>query len=232
MSRKFKVLVAVIAAVVLLGIIGTATVMAQSPTETPKVKININARVAEILGISETNLNNAIKEAKAALSTQAATTTPATPMKPEKRTPFNAADLYAGIAEILDNGITAGEVEAAFQQAEKEARDKAIKNALDNTVANGKISQDEADQIEKWWQDRPAALDKLGMPFEMGPGGQGFGMGPGIKGFGLGPGVQGKNSFPGKMRGFGNCPMFPGSNPGASPSATPTSSATSPTQYQ
>jgi hypothetical protein len=199
MSKQLKIIIAVISAVVLLAIIGTIAVMAQSPTPTttpsgtPNTQININVRVAQILGITESQLTDAIKQAKTALSTPATTTpaTPATPTKPTRRSPIKQADLYAKVAEILNNpAITADTITAAYQQADKEMRDQAVNNALGKAVTNGKITQDESNQIQQWWQNRPAALDKLGIP--IGPG-----SGPGMG--------QGKTGFSGKMRGLENC---------------------------
>ncbi len=179
MSKKMKILIAVVSAVVLIGVIGTVTVMAQTPTPTPTptptakppVRPNINARVAQILGITEAQLNDAIKQAKTALATPTAPATPATPStptKPVRPTPIKTADLYAKVAQILNNpNITADKIAAAYQQAQKEARDQAINSALDNAVKNNKITQDEANQIKQWWQNRPPSLDKLGIPFGM-----------------------------------------------------------------
>ena len=49
----------------------------------------------------------------------------------------------------------------AFKKAATELRSENFLPALDKAVANGKITQAEADQIESWWAQRPAALDKL-----------------------------------------------------------------------
>jgi uncharacterized protein YehS (DUF1456 family) len=50
---------------------------------------------------------------------------------------------------------------SAFQQAGAQLRDENLVKALDKAVANGKITQDEANQIQSWWAQRPAALEKL-----------------------------------------------------------------------
>jgi hypothetical protein len=206
-----KVMISIVAAVVLLGVIGTVTVMAQSPETTPTptttapttpAKFNINARVAEILGVTEAQLNDAIKQAKIALSTPATPATPATPTRPTKPVrpaPIKPTDLYAKVAQILGNNITADNIESAFQQAQNEMRNQNIKNALDNAVKNGKISSDEENQIEQWWQNRPAAVDKLGIP--PGPGV----MGPGQPGLGkMGPSQQFWQNFQRKAKNLQN----------------------------
>lgn len=67
MSKKMKVLVAVLAAILLLSVGGTAMVIAQEeePTPTPEAGANgLLARVADILGISQEELGNAFRQAQ------------------------------------------------------------------------------------------------------------------------------------------------------------------------
>jgi len=67
MSKRMKVLVAVLAAILLLSVGGTAMVMAQEeePTPTPEAGANgLLARVADILGISQDELGNAFRQAQ------------------------------------------------------------------------------------------------------------------------------------------------------------------------
>jgi len=108
MSRKMKVLVSVLVAVLLLVAGGTATVMAQEDEEpTPQVEANgLLARVAEILDIPEDDLVN------------------------------------------------------AFTQARQEMREEAFLSFLDEAVAEGRLTQEEADEIEEWWQQKPEALEQ------------------------------------------------------------------------
>ena len=61
--------------------------------------------------------------------------------------------LMARVAEIL--GIDQQKVEAAFAQAQNETRTEALDNYLKNIVAQGKITQAQADQYKKWLQSRP-----------------------------------------------------------------------------
>lgn len=72
------------------------------------------------------------------------------------------ADLLARVAEIL--GLDKTKVEAAFNQARQEMAQKALQNALDRAVANGKITQAEADQIKAWWSQKPEVLNKGLLP--------------------------------------------------------------------
>jgi len=64
MSKRVKVLISVLVAVVLLTVGGTATVMAQEPTPPPEAGTNgLLARVAEILGVSLDDITNAFRQA-------------------------------------------------------------------------------------------------------------------------------------------------------------------------
>ncbi len=72
------------------------------------------------------------------------------------------ADLLARVAEIL--GIDKQKVTDAFTQARQEMAQKAFQNALDRAVANGKITQVEADQILQWWKQKPEVLNKGLLP--------------------------------------------------------------------
>ena len=68
MSKRVKVLVSVLVAVILLTVGGTTIAMAQEEETTPAPQVGVNApllaRVAEILGISRDNLTNAFEQAR------------------------------------------------------------------------------------------------------------------------------------------------------------------------
>jgi hypothetical protein len=61
--------------------------------------------------------------------------------------------LLARVAAIL--GIDQQKVENAFVQARTEMRDEALDNYLNNLVAQGKITQEQADQYKTWMKSRP-----------------------------------------------------------------------------
>lgn len=63
------------------------------------------------------------------------------------------------LAEKL--GIEESDLEAAMDEVKSEMVDEAIARRLENAVDNGKLTQDEADDLLEWWQDRP----------DVGPGG-------------------------------------------------------------
>jgi hypothetical protein len=72
MSRKLKIIIGVVAAVVLLTLAGTSVAIAQTPPPTPPAVSNaLLTRVAQILNIPEAQLVDAFKQAEKELRTQA-----------------------------------------------------------------------------------------------------------------------------------------------------------------
>ena len=63
------------------------------------------------------------------------------------------------VASIL--GLPESQVADAFKQARSQMLDEAIQKRLQQAVANGRLTQDQADSILKWWQSRPEALKNL-----------------------------------------------------------------------
>lgn len=57
------------------------------------------------------------------------------------------------VATIL--GLDQTTVENAFTQARKEMKDEALTNRLNSLVAQGKLTQQQADQYKSWWESRP-----------------------------------------------------------------------------
>jgi len=110
MSKKVKVLVSVLVAVVLLTVGGAAAVMADdgsTATDNETGRKGLLARVAENLGITDEELAN------------------------------------------------------AFKQARQEMREEAFIRYLDKAVEDGLITQQEANEIREWWEQRPEAIDCL-----------------------------------------------------------------------
>ena len=77
----------------------------------------------------------------------------------------NNTALLTQVATLLSSAagktITESQLQAAITQAETQMKSNAVTQALANAVANGTITQDEANQIQSWWNQRPAAVDKL-----------------------------------------------------------------------
>ena len=61
--------------------------------------------------------------------------------------------LLGRVAAIL--GIDQQRVEDAFSKAKRDMADEALDARLKAMVENGKITQQQADQYETWWQARP-----------------------------------------------------------------------------
>jgi len=113
MSKKVKVLIATLVAVLLLGVGTTATVMAQEGEDIVP--------------------------------------------EPEVVTEEGANGFLARVADIL--GITEEELQAVFNEARQQMQDEAIIRFLDEAVEQGLVTQEEADEMLAWWQQRPEALD-------------------------------------------------------------------------
>ena len=100
----------------------------------------------------------------------------------------NNTDLLTQVVANLNTAtgksITVAQLQSAMTQAETQMKSDAVTKSLANAVTNGKITQDEANQIQSWWNSRPAAVDKLA------PNG-GFCL-PGIGKGGMMPGFNGQ----------------------------------------
>lgn len=83
--------------------------------------------------------------------------------------------LLERVASIL--GIDQQKLQDAVNQAQREMRDEALNSYLKNLVDQGKITQEQADQYNSWWQARPDTL--LPGSFGRGFGPRGFGGGKG-----------------------------------------------------
>ena len=67
-----------------------------------------------------------------------------------------AGCLLARVAGILD--IPQEDLVNAFKQARQEMRGEAFTRSLDKAVEQGLITQEEADEIRGWWEQKPEAL--------------------------------------------------------------------------
>ena len=86
----------------------------------------------------------------------------ATVMAQEDPTPTPQAEakgLLARVAEILD--IPQEELVDAFRQAQQEIRQEASIRFLNKAVENERITQEEADEIEEWREQKPEALESV-----------------------------------------------------------------------
>ncbi len=77
----------------------------------------------------------------------------------------------ARVAAIL--GIDQTKVESAFTQAQRDIESERLDAQLKALVADGKMTQAQADQYKSWWQSMPSMPSGIGLP---GMGGMGGGM--------------------------------------------------------
>lgn len=132
MSQRVKVLVSLVMALVLLTVAG-ATVMAQGePTPAPAVMTK--GRLAA--GV-EPRIDLAKSFGHAGDNT--------------------TEGLLARVAGIL--GIPQEKLASAFKQAQQEMREEAFFRRLAQAVEKGRLTQEEADEIKAWYEQRPDALD-------------------------------------------------------------------------
>jgi len=92
----------------------------------------------------------------ALLLTVGATTTVMAEEGEEETTPppeANAEGLLERVADIL--GIDKEDLIDAFKQAQQEIAEKAFISRLNKAVEEGCITQEQADEIIEWWEQRP-----------------------------------------------------------------------------
>ncbi|MDY6917600.1 MAG: hypothetical protein SVP26_06590 [Chloroflexota bacterium] len=77
------------------------------------------------------------------------------------------------VADIL--GLETEQVANAFQQAHQEMFQEGQQMRLQKALQEGLITEDEASEIQDWWQQQPEALQKLG-PVNRCPGGHMWGV--------------------------------------------------------
>jgi len=109
-SKKVKILISLVVAILLLAMGGTATVMAQEEESIPPPRTGgegVLARVADILNIPQE------------------------------------------------------ELASAFNQARQEMRQVTFHRFLNKAVGQGRLTQDEADPIIDWWEQRPEAMNRI-----------------------------------------------------------------------
>ena len=132
MSKRVKVLVSVLGVVVLLTVAGSAVVMAQGES-TLVSEVSTKGRLA-------TGVEPRIELGKS----------------------FGyvgdnmSGGLLARVAGIL--GIPQEELDNAFQQAQQEVREEAFIRTLDRAVEKGRITEEEADEIKAWYEQKPEVL--------------------------------------------------------------------------
>lgn len=72
---------------------------------------------------------------------------------------FGTKALLAEVAELL--GMTSEELIDIFKEAQQELKDEAFIKYVEKAAEEGIISPEEAEEIIKWWEDRPGAVGRL-----------------------------------------------------------------------
>ncbi len=76
-------------------------------------------------------------------------------------TPGPIQTFISKVATIL--GIDEAQVTAAVKQAAQETRDEMVQQGLQKAVDKGRLTQEQADEVQQWWQDRPEVLQQPGI---------------------------------------------------------------------
>jgi hypothetical protein len=67
------------------------------------------------------------------------------------------------VSKVADKlGLEEDTVATAMKEARQEMMDEALAERLQEAVDEGRITQEQADQISEWMKSRPEALDELG----------------------------------------------------------------------
>lgn len=131
MSKKMKVLIAVLVAILTLTVSGAVAVLAQEDEE-------VEPDEEELLG----ELNEIMPRVKMFVSTE-------------------SSEILSRVAEIL--GISEEELSDAFAQAKQEMMvercEEAFYEFLEQAVEEGLITEEDAEEIKEWWEQKPEALD-------------------------------------------------------------------------
>lgn len=172
MSKKMKVLIAVLVAIITLTVSGAVAVLAQEDEELepedeelieetdeilPRVKFfmatmesdGLLSRVAEILGISEAELSDAFAQAKQEMMAE----------RWEK-----AFFMMRPQPEPLTNNGWKGfeGIKRNIQQRLKEFRKPELRmEMLEKAIEEGLITEENADEIKAWTGNKPAALNQM-----------------------------------------------------------------------
>lgn len=78
---------------------------------------------------------------------------PGTALAQDDQTPERRGALVARVAEILN--INQQELEDAFKQAQRELREEALEARLQELIASGTLTQQQADEFRAWIETRP-----------------------------------------------------------------------------
>lgn len=165
MSKKMKILVAVLVAVFTLITAGTITALAQTPTPTPGAspvkppvgEQRILERVAEILGIPKEKLADAFQQARQEAREEALDQMIDNAVKRGAITEAEGKqikDWWAKRPAVLKKVLAGGMMPVKPGGGDI---DKILEKAIEKKI----ITADEAKQIKDWWAQRPEVINKI-----------------------------------------------------------------------
>ena len=132
MSKKMKILIAVLVAVITLSVSGGMAVLAQEDNEPEPDEEELIEELDEIM-----------------------------PRVRLFASSIGSGELLAKVAEIL--GVSEEELEEAFAEARQEmaaeCEEEALERFLERALAEELITEEEAQEIREWWQQKPEALN-------------------------------------------------------------------------
>ena len=132
MSKKMKVIIAVLVAILTLTVSGAVAVLAQEDDEPEPDEEELIEELDEVAPRFRLFMAS-----------------------------IESGELLSKLAEILD--IPEDELREAFEEARQEIiserQEKAFHEFLNRMIEEGLINDDEAAEIEEWWQDKPEALN-------------------------------------------------------------------------
>ncbi|MFQ5997470.1 MAG: hypothetical protein ACE5KP_07605 [Dehalococcoidales bacterium] len=187
MSKKMKVLVSVLVAILVLTVGGTTIAMAQEGEEpepqdeelTEEVESNrLLTRVAEILGIPEEELVEAFQQARQEMMAErwevAFNRLLEKAVAEGLLTPEEAEEIrewWAQKPEALDPGLLRhafgfwnqhrGQLPGVRQGQRPEIRQRLALKFQERARERLGITQDESAEMNQWWQDRPEVFNQL-----------------------------------------------------------------------
>ena len=141
MSKKIKVIISVLVAVVVLTVGGAATVMADGEaTPPPEAGAGcLLARVAQILGIPQEDLTSAFEQAREEIR----------------------EECCIGAGEQVQQRIREESGIRSREQVQEQVGEEALIRVLDRAVGKGYIGEEEAEEIKQWWEQRPEVMERL-----------------------------------------------------------------------
>ena len=197
---KKRWLVALLVGVLALSITGGAVLAQDNGTGTDTPLKSFASRVATILGLEETQVQDALKQAATEMQDEALQRKLDKLVEKEKLTQEQADD-YKEWYDSRPEGMFPG------KQAATEMQDEALQRKLDKLVEKGKLTQEQADAYKQWYLARPEG-GFPGLPGMMK--GHGFGgMMGGRGGHGMGGGMMGGRGDDHGMGFWGQVPPTP-----------------------